>query len=395
MLKKMINSSVTQIILMTSFWISACVTKDGQKIQSQWQELEKSGTLSCGEWPLRQSELDISDMTATGSGDGGFVATIRMRNGSALPVLAETRGRVTVDADQLLSFPIGRDAHVLAISSWANEPIAFVVQNKNERAWLEVRAMRDNRLVSRMAAPLGDEVHSGKLHPNKSGWWLQLNHSESQSSFIHVTPDKSSNWKFAMSSFQSSSKLAQMLAGPGAMDAYIVELPKGQDTEQGEFKLTILSPSGKFQGSGKVTLATKGGIESWSGVLLDQSVILSVVRGDSMVGQASLMVVAAGSTGAIHWKKEFAMPDVHLGEPVWLGDGTKALLGVMRWIDAEGSLGRIKVDRFGAEQLTDVGVFVKGSVLVTGYLNSDGQGLGGFRNRDNDLWKYKICKISL
>jgi hypothetical protein len=395
MFRKLKKTYFNRIIPWTFLFVTACATTQGSKIASRWQDLERSDVLSCGEWPIRQSEIDVGDMTSSGAGDGGFVATMRLRNGSVLPVLAETKGREKVDFEDLISFPIGRDAHVLAMGAWAHEPIAFVVQNKNDRAWLEIRAMRDNRLVSRMATPLGDEVHAGKLQPSKTGWWLQLNHSENQSSFVHVTPDKTTSWKFLISSFQSSSKLAQMVAGPSGGDAFVVELPKGQDSDQGEFKITMLDPAGKFQDYGKVTLATKGGVESWSAVMLDGSVVLAVVRGDSMVGQASLLILAAGSRGTVSWKKDFPMPDVHLGEPVWLSNGSKAVLGLMRWIDAEGSLGRIKVDRFGAEQLTDVGVFAKGSVLVAGYLDSEGRGLGGVRHRETDLWKYKICKISL
>ena len=89
------------------------------------------------------------------------------------------------------------------------------------------------------------------------------------------------------------------------------------------------------------------------------------------------------------------MFDTHLGEPVWLSNGSRAILGLIRWVDGESSLSRIKVDKEGAELLTDVGVFAKGSVLVAGYLKANENGLGAFRYRENDMWKYKICRLSL
>jgi hypothetical protein len=388
--QKMLIFPVISLLVSMAY---SCVSTGEKKSTSQWQDLEKNGLLTCYEWPVQQSELDVSDMLASPAGNGLFVATMRLRNGSSLPVLAEMNGRPKVDTQKMKRFPVGRDARVVAISEWMREPVAFVIQNKNDRAWLEVRAMRDNKLVSRMASPLGDGVQSGNLSSSKSGWWLQLNHSESQSSFVYVVPDKGPNWKFVISSFQSSSKLPLLVSDASESAGFVVESSRGQDADLGEFVVSRLESTGRFLNFGKTTIATKGGIESWSAAMIDRSLILSIVRGDSMVGQASLLIVATGGGGAVLWKREFPMPDVHLGDPVWLGNGSKALLGLIQWIDAEGSLRRIKVDKFGAEQLTDVGVFAKGSVLVAGYLDSDG--LAGFRHRENDLWKYKICKIPL
>jgi hypothetical protein len=117
-----------------------------------------------------------------------------------------------------------------------------------------------------------------------------------------------------------------------------------------------------------------------------------------MVGQASLIiaVVSASTAGiGIDWKQEYPYEDVHLGEPVWLVDGGRAMLGLMKWMDAEGTLSRFRVDAYKVDTLGDVGVFESGSVLVAGYLKGADEGIGAFRSRDKDLWKYKICKLKL
>ena len=397
MLRKTKKMNFFHIIFAALMLLTGCITENSKKVESEWKDLDRVGAIQCSVWPLKQSEIDIANMIASGAGEGGFVATMRLRNGSMLPVMAETRGRDKINSDDLKSFPIGRDAYVVAMSEWGHEPIAFVVQNKNDRAWLEIRAIRDNRLVSRMAAPLSDEVNSGRLLANKTGWWLQLNHSDSQSSFVHVTPDRSQNWKFVIAAFQSSSKLAHLTASESDADAIVAELPRGTDSDQSQFVMTRVDHAGKFTDFGKMTLPTKGGIESWSASRLGNKLIISVVRGDSMIGQASLLVAATSNHGggALAWKKEFPMFDTHLGEPVWLSNGSRAILGLIRWVDGESSLSRIKVDKEGAELLTDVGVFAKGSVLVAGYLKANENGLGAFRYRENDMWKYKICRLSL
>jgi hypothetical protein len=396
MLAKLKSHGINSVIFAIFILAQSCVTKTAGTTESEWSNLDRAGAISCSAWPLKDNELDIASMTATASGGGGFVATVRMRNGSELPVLAETKGSDQIDADQLRSFPIGRGAYVVAMADHGNEPVAFVVQNKNERAWLEIRAIRDNRLVSRMAAPLPEEVTSGRIAPAKKGWWLQLNHSETSASFVAITPDKGSNWNFVISQFQAQTKQSQLVSSTAGSDALVLELPKGVDNDKSTFVLTRLDPSGKSSEAGKVQLATKGGIESWTAALVGTKIVFAVVRGDSMIGQSSLIVSAVGSQNiAQSWKNEFPMTDVHLGEPVLLANNSKGIIGLMRWIDGESSLLRVKVDGNGAEQLTEVGVFAKGSVLAAGYLNNKDRGLSAFRYRDKELWKYKICRVSL
>jgi hypothetical protein len=376
--------------------LSGCTTTKTKPIDSEWSELERVDALSCSTWPVKESEIDIVKMSGTSAGNGGFVATMRLRNGSQLPVYVDSKNEL--NPDQFRSFPVGRDAQVVAISEYNNEPVAFVIQNKNDRAWLEIRGIRDNRMVSRMATPLQQEVNSGSLVIASKGWWLQLFHSETDSSYVFVSPDKGPNWNFMQSTYQSHTRFATIVSSAVGKSAYVVEQGKVLDEKSSQFSVVQIDPLGKFTEQGKITLATKSGLESWSASAVGSRIVLAIVRGDSMIGQASLIVAAVSvSNGAptIAWKKEIPFPDVHLGEPVWLSNGNKAFLGLMKWIDAEGSLTRINVNASGAEALSDVGVFPKGTVLAAGYLNDRDKGMGAFRFRDNELWKYKLCKLSL
>jgi hypothetical protein len=384
------------IISLAMVLSSACVTNKATKNESEWKNLELAGAISCSAWPLKENELDIASMTATASGGGGFVATVRLRNGSQIPVLAETMGSDKIDAGDLKSFPIGRDAYVVAIADYGNEPVAFVVQNKNERAWLEVRAIRDNRLVSRMATPLSEEVTTGKIVSAQKGWWLQLNHSEKSASFVSVLPAKANNWVYSISQYQTQTVQPILVGSTTSKEALILELPKGVDNDKSSFKITKVDPTGAFSETGKVALVTKGGIESWTAAMVGNKIIFAVVRGDSMVGQSSLIVNAVDAkSGAPSWKKDFPMTDVHLGEPVLLTNNSRGMVALMRWIDGESTISRIKVESDGAQLLTEAGVFAKGSVLAAGYLNNKDRGLSAFRYREKELWKYKICRVSL
>ena len=384
------------------FWVVisallSCTTPQQKREVSQWVELDRAAAISCSPWPIQESELDVASVSATSAGKGGFVATMRLRNGSQLPVFAETNGSVVVSKGSRKPFPIGRNAHVIAVSYWKKEPVAFVIQNKNERAWLEIRAIRDNRMISRMATPFSDEAASGSLILAENGWWLQVNHNDMLSSFVYVNPENGVNWKFMPSAFQSSSRFTTLVGNAKNSSSFVVEHTKNGDENQSQFAITRLDETGKFSEAGKLSVATKGGLESWSSSMIGQAIILALVRGDSLIGQGVLNVIAANisETGVSEsWRKEFPYPDVHLGEPTWLSNGSGAFLGIMRWIDAEATMSRIKVDSSGAVLIGDSGVFSKGTVLAAGYLNDSGKGLGAFRFREKELWKYNLCEIS-
>jgi hypothetical protein len=280
---------------------------------------------------------------------------------------------------------------------WNKEPTAFVVQNKNNRAWIEARAVKDNRLVARMATPLAEEAESGRVVRVSNGWWLQLNHSEVDSSFVRVAPRQDGQWSFVVSTFQAHTRFASLVSNLLNQNAYVVENQNKTVENTSDFLMTKLDSDGKSQVLGRKTLPTKGGLESWSTALLGQKIMMAVIRGDSMVGQSSLLLVAVDIAGMglqDAWHQEFALTDVHVTEPVWISNGIHGFVGIVKWIDAEGTLSRFKVDSTGTKQLPDVGVFDKGTILAAGYLNGSNNGLGAFRYRDKDLWKYKLCKLS-
>lgn len=380
------------------FSIISCASPGKKELESQWGELKSVGPTSCSPWPLAEKELDVAQMVASSGESGGFIALTRLRNGSVLPMYASTSNDESVSHDDLMEFPIGRNAHVIGLGDWNSQPIAFIAQNKNDRAWIEVRGVRDNKLIARMGTPIAEEVMGGKIVPSSKGWWLQLNHSETDSSFLNVTPNNTSQWKFMLSQFKATTRSAAILSDEGDVSAHVVELLRDEEESKGHFKLTRLSLAGGAKEIGSVSVPTKGGLESWSATSIGGRVAIALVRGDSMVGQA-VLVIATVSTSSqqpvLAWTREFSMQDVHLAEPVWVPNGSKALVGLMKWIDGEGALARLKVDASGAEPLPDVGAFDKGTVLVSGYLDAKERGLGAFRYRSNDLWKYKLCKLTL
>jgi hypothetical protein len=329
---------------------------------------------------------------------GGFVAGLRLRNGSRMPVFANTEGSVDLNADDLTPLPIGYDAFVLAPIEVGRDPLAFVIQNKKDRAWLEVRSVKDNQLVGRMATSLPMEADTGRVVSVGNGWWLQISHSDEEASYVFASVGSDAKWQFNISSFQTRSRYASLVGNQSGTSAYVIEnLRSSKDANLSNFSITSLESSGSFKSAGKFSLPTKGGMESWSTTMLEKRLMIATVRGDSMVGQGVLIVASlepSSSAAKIIWLKEFPFADVHLGEPVWLSNGNRGFLTLMQWVDSEGVLSRIKVDGTDATQLPDVGVFERGAILASGYLGPQ-DGIGAFRYREKDLWKYKLCKLSL
>lgn len=387
-----------KIKILSSLLVISCTTPETKQIESNWGELGKAGKITCNQWPVRETELDVSQMLASSTLGGGFIATMRMRNGSQIPVFADGKSSSDLDVEDFVTLPIGRFAHVVGLAEWAGEPIAFIIQNRNDRAWLEIRAVKNNRLVSRMPTPIEGDVYSGRISLTAKGWWLQLNHGEAEASFVKVTPEADSEWRFSLAPLKTSTRFASVVSNGSDLAGHVVEFVRGKNDNVSQFKVTKLDNSGQPKNLGTVNVPTKGGLESWSAAAIGSRVMLAVVRGDSMIGQASLIVAAIAGTGGelkLEWSKEFPFDDVHLAEPAWVGDGSKAMIGIMKWMDGEGALSRFRVDAYKVDALGDVGVFEKGTVLVAGYLNERSDGVGAFRYRENELWKYKICKLTL
>ncbi len=387
------------ILALTLVAFFSCTTGSSpEAMESEWSHLTAVSTLKCKPWPLKESELDVSYMAANATQTGGFVAGIRLRNGSRMPVFAKTEGSVNLSVDDLTPLPIGYDAFVLAPVDMGKDALAFVIQNKKDRAWLEVRSVQDNQLVGRMATSLPMEAETGRVVAVSNGWWLQVSHSDEEASYVFASVSSDAKWQFNISSFQSRSRYASLVGDQSGTSAYVIENIRGsKDVNTSNFSITSLDPSGSFKATSKFSLSTKGGMESWSTTMLGNKLMMASVRGDSMVGQGVLIVASlepSSSASRIVWQKEFPFADVHVGEPVWLSNGTSAFVNLMQWVDSEGVLSRVKVDGAGATQLPDAGVFERGAILAAGYLGPK-DGVGAFRYREKDLWKYKLCKLSL
>lgn len=394
--KKQISLVISGVLLSL---LSACTTSESKpRFESGWAHLDGVDGIKCSPWPLRETELDVAYMTVDATQSGGFIAGVRLRNGSRTPVFAETGGALDLSVDDLTPLPVGRDAYVLAPFNFEKERLAFVLQNKNERAWLEVRSIKDNGLVARMATPLSKEADSGRLVTSSTGWWLQINHDDREASYVFVSVKGNDQWAFNVSDFQTHSRNAGLAGHQMDTQAFVVENSGKGDDSNSYFTITRLETTGKSSVAGKVTIPTKGGLESWSAVALGKKIVFASVRGDSMVGQGALTISAIdlASGGAnLSWRKEFPFSDVHLGEPVWLSNGQRAFVGLMKWVDSETVLTRIKVDSAAAEMVPDIGIFARGTILAAGYFGPENSGLGAFRFREKDLWKYKLCKLSL
>lgn len=393
------NHKKSLISVLALALIVSCTT-DGSKdpLESEWSHLAAVSPLKCKAWPLRESELDVSYMAADATQTGGFVAGIRLRNGSRMPVFAKTEGSVNLSADDLTPLPIGYDAFVVAPIDVGSEALALIIQNKKDRAWLEVRSVKDNQLVGRMATSLPMEAETGRVVAVGNGWWLQINHSDEEASYVFASLGADAKWQFTISSFQSRTRYASLVGNQSGTSAYVIENARSsKDANVSNFSIITLETSGSFKAAGKFSLPTKGGLESWSTTMLDKRLMIASVRGDSMVGQGVLLVASldpASSPAQIIWQKEFPFADVHVGEPVWLSNGNQGFVTLMQWVNSEGVLSRVKVDGAGATQLPDVGVFERGAILASGYLGPK-EGVGAFRYREKDLWKYKLCKLSL
>ena len=79
-----------KIQILAVFSFISCTTPETKRAESQWIDLDHVGSISCSAWPIKESELDISQMIPSNGSEGGFIATMRMRNEIVMPLDGST-----------------------------------------------------------------------------------------------------------------------------------------------------------------------------------------------------------------------------------------------------------------------------------------------------------------
>lgn len=170
------------------------------------------------------------------------------------------------------------------------------------------------------------------------------------------------------------------------------------EPEEEEFQTSLELISFDQQGrlAGSQSLATEsGGVESYTFSWHGKQLSLAYIKGNSLVGEASVHLLEAyrGPEGVWITRNNqiFSFDTFHLGSPHWVRSPRGDELVFLQWLDGESTLARIATkEQGGVNQPNYYGVFPAGTRIM-GIFSEDAKML--IRQKEKLDWKFSVCSL--
>jgi len=375
----------------------ACVT-GSSKPTSQWSGLDSAGRVDCGNWPLRDGDLSVSQVQFLQGTPPGLISTGKLRDSSTVHYYTPFKESSDVDADDLGRVDIGRGSVILGSAKIGTKWFLAVAQRSKGKFNLELRGYGDN--VVRFSAPgLPNSLQSGSIVNVTGGFWLSLKESE-QSAYVMFVRQGKGSGRLEVVKFDdlSLTSIPVLLPVEGEPQVHVFTFdPQSAGQRKSDvFVLQTLSQDGKASRKSRLEIPLDSAVESWSIAEHKGKILLSWVDGDSMVGEAKMRigeVAVTESSVNLSWDNQKPLTDVHVSEPMWL-KGDDSVRGViLKWVDEESTLASYKVIAGTVSAPRFSGVFPKGSRLVDAFSDDDGDPWIIIRSKEKDRWNFQLCRL--
>lgn len=379
-----------------------CTTNSTAKPTSKWQALADADTTECEAWPLnKNTDIGINELRVIRGSSINYLATGKSRAGvpTAYRALVGEQNLIT----QLEATSLGPDSLIIGGGIAPEDPnsLILVKTTPEQKSILQVRSLKTN-VVLRESKPLPERIASGSSFFSKEGIWV-LYKSGPQDLSIEDLPYRAMfiPWpsqkgeKLNPKIFKSVDLPFSAIMVPSATGALLVWLEtKG---EQSQFKGRILEPSGSALAENQINLPITQGVESWRIGQNKNNYYLSLVDGDSLVGQASLKV-AKFTWGEIvpnvDWVKTKSLLNEHVSDHHWVFRGPVLSLLMPKWLDEEVTLATYRVGGSSVESQVNTGIFPKGTSLVDAFAHPNGkETIAILKTRAQFGWDYRLCHL--
>ena len=376
-----------------SFILVGCVTPKKAPPKSAWADLGKSEQTECKDWPLDERDLDVRAIYPVGNQETffGYAVETRTRDGGISHIFLRSSNGLDFELSKAQPIPIGTRGVILSTMLLGNTPIVITSKVAGNRSTLEARNLNNNQIIGISPFIIDGDLRSADVSIAGKDVWLSLRSGDYSTSFARFSLAKGKG-VFERVLFSSESRGATLVASDARQAPFLVEL--SSLSGKPSLKLSSVNQKEFSLGSYKnLTLPTSNGVESWSVTGNGSGGLFSAVVGDSMVGQASIVVGQFDSSREWGNIKTVDLSDLHVSEPVWSNFGN--IVAIMKWIDAEGTLGVYRLSDKGEVNTFDKGVFPQGSVPMSLFqVKANNYGVV-VRNKKDDLWRYRVCKIRL
>ncbi len=371
---------------------------------SKWDALQSAAKADCAPWPMQKQDLGIYDLRLFDGEKPHFLARIMGRDAIQGWKGAPFAFDPEVNAKDVRAVQLGARPVILGGGSSAQGAFTIVAnQDSGRTAQIEVRTFPDN-IVRRRYQNLGITVVDGFALPVQAALWMAVKVHSSEKS-IEEVPVRILHLSQSEGEAKATIKTANVPMGtefPALLtsakgDSAQLVWRKEKGTKS-EFFYSRLGADGSYATPTPLNIPVSMQVESWAAASFGSNILLAIVDGDSLVGQASLKLVRfepAGKSGAeVKWVKTKSLLNEHVSDPVIASGPNGAYVLLPKWLDEESTIATYRLGIEAVESQPVAGIFPKGIRLVGASISQDGKKLFAIvRSRAKVGWNFQVCRL--
>jgi hypothetical protein len=381
-----------QVLLVVA--LCSCVHKQASRIKSGWYPLTKAQDISCTSWPLRDKDLKVEEIVPFHDDNPGFFVSFIKRNGAKSFYFAPMERDVTPKPSRFVPLDLPRGALLLGGTTIKGNTHSIFLTGESDRVVLETRNLYSGLQGQRI--PIAIKGYSrGRVIEGKGGDWLVIEDESGQSRVYFLAFDSQGN---------RTLKPVQLEIEEGAKIALIQGrlLASYRDYPQSHIlHITWINTSDAANADHgspiKHQLDLGGAVEAWSLGTLPSGPILAAIVGDSLVGDANLVLVRLdlnSKNGKLQLIGKVDLRDIHVSEPLFSETPKGTELMLANWVDEESTIARYIVKSEGLSKPIFSGLFAKGAHLVGLLQAKETDRIQVLtRHRIESQWVYQVCGL--
>jgi len=396
------------LLVFLAVTVAGCASFFGGKSRtSKWETLNDAGSVACKAWPSHPRILSLQSLRVLPGEKTGFLATVSRRSGAATEFYGEFNGGPEVEASSIGEREFGTRAIIAGGGSIKGKVHAVIIPTAKNAGSVEVRSMSDN-VVRFSGKNLDTDIKSAKTYFTKKGIWVLYRAGSDEDSVEDLRS------RLAYLEFDGQKPELKVHANRGnefPADAELVFTGYGQKAivvwiEQQKaktgnviwLKMQEIDAERQIATTVKtIRLPINAEAESWRVVGFREGVLVALVDGDSLVGQANLrvsLVEWVDGLAALKWVKEVSLLNEHVSIPIWAVAKRKAYLLLPKWVDEESTIATYRVGPDGIEDVGAAGIFKKGSRIMETFIDEEDQDVYTIvRGRGKFGWQFDICHL--
>ncbi|MEZ4742542.1 MAG: hypothetical protein R3B45_08855 [Bdellovibrionota bacterium] len=403
-------------LYLSSICLSGCVLFPSEKRISKWSVLDQAKDISCKSIDTGK-HIGFENISVlqgyrnnTTSLPIALIAHVVKRSGAKSYDYYDFDGDLSLESEKRNSLIFGRNGMPLVGQlppKEGSEARIAVLRNKaKDESIIEIHNIRSNVVIA-SSAKIAGNFQGGNLMNTERGMWISLEGDQSKVIFIKggdllAKNEKGSERLLPVQSFPNLSAANKIaLLGDTEQSAAQALTLKSDIANDGKIKdlflVTRLHEAGQQGSVYQLELPTEAGVEAWAVQSVPGGAKLAYIEGDSLIGQANLVLakIKLGvASPIIEWQKMIPLGDAHVAQPYWVNSSNGQFLAMMKWLDEESTLSLYRVGFKQVESAKDFGVFAKGTAAIDLFsYGSDNEVYSVMRRKDGHKWDFSVCLL--